>query len=163
MLSTCIFPGYPGKKKHKTTSSRECIWNNKLCNVKNKDVSESLKQITINFLHASAHDVVEVLLEKLYNRGEILMLTDDVADLLKTECFCILSQVNENNGVLKKGVSNVSVCMPCSDGTGTMVSSKHVDTAQNDAVECIEFLDTIELNDNDNSIGVDIDAVGDSQ
>eukprot|EP00957_Ditylum_brightwellii_P080759 6142466-Ditylum_brightwellii.AAC.2 len=141
------------------------------------------------------------------------MLTDDVAGLLETKQFWILSQVtNENNQVLQKGVSSFSLCMPCSNGTGTMVTSKNLDTAQNgkfnenlngalentvpivpmasevfesagfsaqnilekkisnysnknslqDAVECVDFLDTIELNSDDNSIGVDLDAVSDN-
>eukprot|EP00957_Ditylum_brightwellii_P189281 14406607-Ditylum_brightwellii.AAC.1 len=56
----------------------------------------------------------------LLGRGGILVPTDDAADLLKTEHFCILSQVNENNGILQKDVSSVSMCMTCSNGAGTM-------------------------------------------
>eukprot|EP00957_Ditylum_brightwellii_P022974 1734018-Ditylum_brightwellii.AAC.1 len=120
MLSTCICPGCPGKKKHKTASSRECVWHNKLSNLKNNDVPQALKQVAINFLPANVHDVAKVLLEKLCGRGEISVSTDDAADLLKTEHFCILSQVNENNWAMQKGVSSVSMCIPCSNGTGTM-------------------------------------------
>eukprot|EP00957_Ditylum_brightwellii_P172589 13138754-Ditylum_brightwellii.AAC.1 len=60
------------------------------------------------------------------------MLTDDAAALLQTEHFHILSQVmKENNGVFQKGVSSASVCMPYSNGTGTMVSAENLDIAQN--------------------------------
>eukprot|EP00957_Ditylum_brightwellii_P201609 15326399-Ditylum_brightwellii.AAC.1 len=78
----------------------------------------------MDLLPASVHDVVEVLLEKLCGRGGISVSTDHAPDLLKTEHKCILSQINENNWVLQKGVSSVSMCMSCSDGTGTMMSSK---------------------------------------
>eukprot|EP00957_Ditylum_brightwellii_P183508 13978591-Ditylum_brightwellii.AAC.1 len=59
MLLTCICLGCPRKKKHKTASSKECVWHNKPSNVKNKDVPQELKQLAINFLPASVHDVVE--------------------------------------------------------------------------------------------------------
>eukprot|EP00957_Ditylum_brightwellii_P203620 15335485-Ditylum_brightwellii.AAC.1 len=34
MLSICICPGCPRKKKHKIASSKECVWHNKLSSVK---------------------------------------------------------------------------------------------------------------------------------
>eukprot|EP00957_Ditylum_brightwellii_P032028 2428525-Ditylum_brightwellii.AAC.1 len=103
MLSICICPGCPGKKKHKTTASKECVWYNKLSNVKNKDVPQALKQLAIDFLPTSVHDVAEVLLEK------------------------------KNSNCSNKNSSQ-------------------------DTVECVDFLDTIELNNDDNSVGVDLDA-----
>jgi hypothetical protein len=179
-------------------------------------VPHTLKQISLNYSPASVHDFAEVLLEKMRARGGMAMSTDDAAGLLETERFRILSQAtqvtNENDQVLQKGVSSVSMCMPCNDGTGTIASSKNIYTAQNskfnnnlngtlentvltvptaseifesagfsaqnvverknsnhndknslqDAVECVDFLDTIELNDDDNSVGVDLDAVSDN-
>eukprot|EP00957_Ditylum_brightwellii_P009117 689416-Ditylum_brightwellii.AAC.1 len=80
-----FMPRLPRKEKHKTASSKELIWHNKLSNVKNKDMPHALKQLEIDFLPASAHDVAEVLLEKLCSRGGISVSTDDAADLLKTE------------------------------------------------------------------------------
>eukprot|EP00957_Ditylum_brightwellii_P068647 5211689-Ditylum_brightwellii.AAC.1 len=44
MLSMCICSGCPGKKKDKTAASKECVWHNKLSNVKNNDVPEALKR-----------------------------------------------------------------------------------------------------------------------
>eukprot|EP00957_Ditylum_brightwellii_P157206 11964202-Ditylum_brightwellii.AAC.1 len=70
---------------------------NMLNNVKNKDVSGALKQLAMEFLPANAHDVADVLLEKLCRRGGRLMSTDGVVDLLGTEHFCVLSQANGNN------------------------------------------------------------------
>eukprot|EP00957_Ditylum_brightwellii_P116126 8858115-Ditylum_brightwellii.AAC.1 len=88
------------------------------------------------------------------------MSTDDAAGLLETEQFHILSQVtNENDQVLQKGVSSVSMCMSCNDGTGIMKNSNRNDeNSLQDVVECVDFLDTIELNDDENSVGVDLDA-----
>eukprot|EP00957_Ditylum_brightwellii_P013804 1039920-Ditylum_brightwellii.AAC.1 len=98
MLSTCICPGCSGKKKHKTVASKECVQHNKISNVKKKDVPQALKQIPLHYSPASVNDAAEMLLEKMRERGRMLMSTDDAAGLLKTEQFRILSQVtNENN------------------------------------------------------------------
>eukprot|EP00957_Ditylum_brightwellii_P161849 12323169-Ditylum_brightwellii.AAC.1 len=75
--------------------------------MKNKDVPQALDQLAIDFLTASVHDVVEVLLEKLCDRRGIFVSTDDAVNLLKAEFFHILPQVNENNRVLQKGVSSL--------------------------------------------------------
>eukprot|EP00957_Ditylum_brightwellii_P063392 4811591-Ditylum_brightwellii.AAC.1 len=99
MLSTCICPGCPRKKKHKTKSSKECIWHNKLSHLKNKDMPGALKQFAMDFLPASVHDVAEVLFEKLCGRGGIPVSNDDTADLLETEHFLILSNANEINQI----------------------------------------------------------------
>eukprot|EP00957_Ditylum_brightwellii_P000688 54135-Ditylum_brightwellii.AAC.1 len=47
MLPTCICSGCPGKKKHKTTLSKQCAWHNKLSNLKNKDMPEALEHLLI--------------------------------------------------------------------------------------------------------------------
>eukprot|EP00957_Ditylum_brightwellii_P167779 12772362-Ditylum_brightwellii.AAC.1 len=92
-----------------------------MSNVKIKDVLQALKQKSLHFSPASVHDDAEVLLEKLHKKRGMLMLTDDAVGLLETECFCILSQVaNENNSDLQKGVSSVNVHMSCSNGMDTM-------------------------------------------
>eukprot|EP00957_Ditylum_brightwellii_P136745 10427475-Ditylum_brightwellii.AAC.1 len=57
MLSTSIYPGCLRKKKHKTASSKECAWHDKLSNVKNKDAPGALKLLAADFLPASNHDV----------------------------------------------------------------------------------------------------------
>eukprot|EP00957_Ditylum_brightwellii_P080758 6142466-Ditylum_brightwellii.AAC.1 len=69
MLSICICPGCPRKKKHKTVASKECGWHNTISNVKNKDVPQALKQISLHCSPVSVHNVVEVLLEKIHERG----------------------------------------------------------------------------------------------
>ena len=85
MLSMCVCPGCPCKKKHKTAASKECVWHNQISNVNNNDVPHALKEISLNYSPASVHDVAEVLLEKIRERGGMSMSTDDAAGLLKTE------------------------------------------------------------------------------
>eukprot|EP00957_Ditylum_brightwellii_P005570 426866-Ditylum_brightwellii.AAC.1 len=41
-------------------------------------------------------------------------------------------------------------------------SNRNNEKSLQDAVECVDFLDTIKLNDDDNSVGADLDAVGDN-
>eukprot|EP00957_Ditylum_brightwellii_P112859 8604803-Ditylum_brightwellii.AAC.1 len=71
--------------KHKSAASKECMWHNKISNVKNKDVTQALKQISLYYSPASVHDAAEVLLEKMHERGGISMSTDDAVGLLETE------------------------------------------------------------------------------
>ena len=116
-------------RKNTRPQHQKSVRHNQISNVNNKDVPHALKQISLNYSPASVHDVAEVLLEKMRERGGMSMSTDDAAGLLETERFRILSQAtqvtNENNQVLQKDVSSVSMCMPCNDGTGTMASLKN--------------------------------------
>eukprot|EP00957_Ditylum_brightwellii_P075756 5757516-Ditylum_brightwellii.AAC.1 len=114
MISSCACPGCPGKKKHKTTSAKTCVWHNKLRNVTNKDVPQAIKQLVQGFLPANVYDVTEVLLEKLHKR-EGLMTTDEAAQLLENERNHISSMTaneNENNQIMQKSVMEA--------GNGTM-------------------------------------------
>eukprot|EP00957_Ditylum_brightwellii_P027621 2087967-Ditylum_brightwellii.AAC.2 len=42
MVSIFACPGCPRKKKHKTATSKECMWHKKLTGIKHKDVPHSL-------------------------------------------------------------------------------------------------------------------------
>eukprot|EP00957_Ditylum_brightwellii_P170198 12956251-Ditylum_brightwellii.AAC.1 len=60
MVSTCVCTGCPGKKEHKTASSKECVWHKKFVNVNTKDIPNTLQQFTAKYSPKGHLDVADL-------------------------------------------------------------------------------------------------------
>ena len=79
MVSSWKCPGCPGTKNHKTAASKQCVWHNKLTDVKNNKVPDVLAELTIQFLPATVYDVAEVLLKEFQQRNGAAMSRSDAS------------------------------------------------------------------------------------
>ena len=219
MVSTCVCAGCPGKKKHKTATSKECVWHNKFVDVNNKQIPDMLQRFAAKYSPKGHLDVADLLLESLATRGTMLLVdattilemnqqsdvngnANNLARSLVDEIASGVDSTCESHGIVstsKKIITNSNstmsentstdvanfLCAPCApvanlpteipkqthNEFSTRVSAhSNISTDENEnsisqVVQCIEFLDSIELNhdpnDDNGHDDIDLDAIED--
>eukprot|EP00957_Ditylum_brightwellii_P186379 14191034-Ditylum_brightwellii.AAC.1 len=93
MISLCKCPGCPGKKNHKTTTSKECIWHQQFIGVTAGKTKQSFVKMTEQYSPVGDIDVADVLAKIISNC--IMDVADTEAELVGE--YKVLQ--NDSNGV----------------------------------------------------------------